>query len=48
MRANKGIPRHLKGEGKRLRKETSAFWRNDDITVQVWKDGTCANDKYDP
>ena len=46
-RANRGIPRDLEGEGKCLKKET-VFWRNGDIMVQVWKDKTCANDKYDP
>jgi len=24
------------------------FWRNGDVMVQVWKDKTCVNDKYDP
>ena len=48
MRANRGIPRHLEGEGKSLKKETSAFRRDDDIMVQVWKDETCVNEKYDP
>jgi len=48
MRANRGIPRHLEGEGKHLQKEMSVFQRNDDVMVQVWKDETCANDKYDP
>ena len=40
MRANRGIPRDLEGK--------SAFRRNGDVMVQVWKDKTCANDKYDP
>jgi len=43
-----GIPRDLEGEGKRLKKGKLAFHRNGDIMVQVWKDKTCANDKYDP
>jgi len=37
-----------KGEGKRLKKGKSAFWRNGAVMVQVWKDKTCANDKYGP
>jgi len=41
----RGSARDLEGEGKRLKKEKSAFWRNGDIMVQVWKDKTCANDK---
>jgi len=36
----------LEGEGKSLKKGQSAFWRNGDIIVHVWKDKTCANDKY--
>jgi len=48
MRANRGIPHDLKGEGKRLKKGKSAFRRNGDVMVQVWKDKTCANDKYNP
>jgi hypothetical protein len=48
MRANRGIPRDLEKEGKLLRKGKSAFQRNGDVMVQVWKDYTCANDKYDP
>jgi hypothetical protein len=48
MRANKGIPCDLEGESKRLKKGQTAFWRNGDVMVQVWKDKTCANDKYDP
>ena len=47
MRANRGIPRDLEGEGKRLKKETSALQRNGDVMVQVRNDKTCANDKYD-
>jgi hypothetical protein len=47
MRANKGIPRDLEGEGKRLKKEKSVFWSNGDVMVQAWNDETCANDKYD-
>jgi len=48
MRANRGIPRDLDGEGKRLKKGKSAFQTNGDVMVRVWKDKTCANDKYDP
>jgi hypothetical protein len=47
-RANRSIPRDVKGEGKCLRKGKSAFWRNGDVMVEVWKDKTCANGKYDP
>jgi len=47
-RANRGIPRDLEGEGKHLKKGKLAFRRNGDVMVQVWKDKTCANDKYDP
>jgi len=38
MRANRGIPRDLEGEGKRLNKGQSAFRRKGDVMVQVWKD----------
>ena len=38
MRANRGIPRGLEGEGKCLKKEQSVFWRRGDVMVQVWKD----------
>jgi len=38
IRANRGIPRDLEGEGKRLKKGQSAFWRKGDVMVQVWKD----------
>ena len=48
MRARRGIPHDLEGEGKRLKKEKSALRKNDDIMVQAWSDKTCANDKYDP
>jgi hypothetical protein len=48
MRANRGIPRDLEGEGKHLKKGKSAFQRNGSVMVQVWKDKTCANDMYDP
>jgi len=48
MRASRGIPHDLEGEGKCLKKEKSAFQRNGDIIVQEWKDKTCANDKYNP
>ena len=37
-RANRGIPRDLEGEGKSLNKGQSAFRRNGDVMVQVWKD----------
>ena len=37
-RANRGVPRDLQGEGKRLEKGHSAFWRKGDVMVQVWKD----------
>ena len=46
--ANRDIPRDLKGEGKRLKKGKSAFRRNGDEMVEVWKDKTCANHTYDP
>ena len=48
MKANRGIPHDLEGEGKCLKKGKSVFQRNDDVMVQVWKDKTCASDKYDP
>jgi hypothetical protein len=48
MRADRGIPCDLEGEGKRLKKEMSLFRRNGDVMLQVWNDKTCANDKYDP
>jgi len=48
MSANRGIPRDLEGEGKHLKKGQSAFRRNGDVMVQLWKDKTCANAKYDP
>jgi len=35
MRANRGIPRDLEGEGKRLNRGQSAFRRKGDIMVQV-------------
>ena len=38
MRANRGIPRDLEGEGKRLKKGESAFRRKGDVMVQVWWD----------
>jgi len=47
-RAKRGIPRDVEWEGKRLKKDTSAFRSNGDVMVQVWNDRTCANDKYDP
>ena len=48
MRASRGIPCDLDGEGKHLKKEKSAFRRNGDVVVPVRKERTCANDKYDP
>jgi hypothetical protein len=47
-RANRSIPRDPEGEGKHLKKGKSAFGRNGDVMVHVWKDKTCANDTYDP
>jgi hypothetical protein len=42
MRANRGIPRDLEGEGKRLKKEKSAFQRNGEVMVRVWNnDNLC-------
>jgi len=42
MRANRGIPCDLEGEGKCFKKGQSAFWRKGDVMVQVWKDkGLC-------
>jgi hypothetical protein len=38
MRANRGIPRDLEGEGKSMKKGQSAFWRKGDVIVQVWRD----------
>jgi len=46
--ANRGIPRDLEEEGKHLKKEMSPLRRNGDVKVQVRRDKTCANDKYDP
>jgi len=43
-----GIPCNVEGEGKRLKKRKSAFWRIGDVMMQVWKDKTCTNGKYDP
>ena len=48
LRANRGIPRDVEGEGKWLKKEKSALQRNGDIMVQVRNDKTCANAKYNP
>ena len=48
MRANRGIPRDLEEEGKRLKKGKSAFRTNGDVMVQVSKDKTCPEDEYDP
>jgi hypothetical protein len=47
MRAYRGIACDLEGEGKHLKKGQSKLWRNGEVMVQVWKDKTCANDKYD-
>ena len=47
-RAERGIPCDLEGEGSCLKEGKSAFRRNGDVMVQVWKDKTRANDKYDP
>jgi hypothetical protein len=47
-RANRGIPHDLEGEGKCLKKGKSAFGRNGDVMVEVWKGKSCANDTYDP
>jgi nucleoside diphosphate kinase len=44
MRANRGIPHDLEGEGNPFKKEKSGFRRNGDVMVQVWNDKTCAND----
>ena len=38
MRPKRGIPRDLEEEGKHLKKGQSAFRREGDIMVQVWKD----------
>jgi hypothetical protein len=38
MRANRGIPHDLEGEGKHLNRGQSAFHRKGDIIVQEWKD----------
>ena len=38
MRANKGITRDLEGEGICLKKGQSAFQREGDVMVHVWKD----------
>jgi hypothetical protein len=46
-RAKRGIC-DLEGESRCLKKGNPAFWRNGDIMVQVWKDETCPNGKYDP
>ena len=48
VRANRGIPRDLEGEGNHLKKGKSAFRTNGDVMVQVSKDETCPKDKYDP
>jgi hypothetical protein len=47
VRANRGIPLDLEGEGRCLKRGQSAFRRNGDVMVWVWKDRTCANDKCD-
>jgi hypothetical protein len=38
MRANRGIPHDLEGEGKNYRKGQSAIQRKGDVMVQVWTD----------
>ena len=38
MRANRGIPCDLEGDGKCLKKGQSVFQRKGDVMVQVWKD----------
>jgi len=38
MRANRGIPRDLEGEGKCSKRGQSVFRRKGDVMVQVWKD----------
>ena len=48
MRAKRGIPRDLEGEGKPLKKETSALRRFGYVMVQMRKAKTCVNDKYNP
>ena len=48
VRTNRGIPSDLEGEGKRLKREKSAFWKKGDTMVQAWKEKTCVNDKCDP
>ena len=48
MRANRGISHDLEEEGKCWKKGKSVFRRNGDVMVQVWKNKTCAIDKYDP
>jgi len=48
MRASRGIPCDLEGEGKHLKKDKSAFWRIGDVMVRVWNNRTCVNEKYDP
>ena len=45
LRANRGIPRDLEGEGRRLKKEKSTLPSKADLMVQLWND---KNDKYDP
>jgi hypothetical protein len=49
MKANRGIPRDLEGEGKRFKKRQSAFRRKGDLMVQVWKEQRLVRMiKYDP
>ena len=38
MKANRGIPCDLEGEGKCSKRGQSAFRRKGDVMVQVWKD----------
>jgi hypothetical protein len=38
MRPNRGIPKDLEKEAKRLKTGQSSFRRKGDVLVQVWKD----------
>jgi hypothetical protein len=48
MRAKRGIPHDLDGEGKHMKKGQSVFRRKGDVSASVEGPKTCANDKYDP
>jgi hypothetical protein len=48
VRATRGIPCDLEGEGKHLKKWQSAFRKKGDNGASVEEQKTCANDKYDP